>query len=345
MKLSLRTKLMAVLVLAPALLLLAAIGAIWTLDYRQRVAEQGGVFRGEAVQVARSLRLAVEQSIGSLNDFISPGRRRRVAVDRRGRAAYPVADNARGPYRATDEQWSSLRLDSPEIQTVLNNALAAKLARFWAEELALRGNYRGGWQGRLVAATGRPTDYDQSDENWWSEGMRLSRVRHCSKDSITTKARVCLPSNRAPDRPGGIGLPIGVLKAVVNVSSFLAPVTVLSTQSDAQAEVVGKDGVVLLQLADKSFVPRAKRFRRKRRASCSLNIADGSLRRWRQQASMVGLRPSTSWDDSLRIWKFMAILFTCWSIRPRRAFWLRFGSGRSRSLLPGRPSFLFARAR
>ena len=41
MKLSLRTKLVAVLVLAPVLLLLVAIGVIWTLDYRQRVAEQG----------------------------------------------------------------------------------------------------------------------------------------------------------------------------------------------------------------------------------------------------------------------------------------------------------------
>ena len=72
MKLSLRTKLMAVLVLAPMLLLLA-VGAIWTLDYQQRVAEQGGMFRGEAIQVARSLRLAVERSIGSLNELLSLG--------------------------------------------------------------------------------------------------------------------------------------------------------------------------------------------------------------------------------------------------------------------------------
>ena len=73
MKLSLRTKLMAVLVLAPVLLLLAAIGAIWTVDYQQRVAEKGGMFRGEAIQVARSLRLAVERSIGSLNELLSLG--------------------------------------------------------------------------------------------------------------------------------------------------------------------------------------------------------------------------------------------------------------------------------
>ena len=73
MKLSLRTKLMAVLVLAPALLLLAAIAAIWALDYKQRVAEQGAMFRSEAIQVSRSLRLIVERSIGSLNDFISLG--------------------------------------------------------------------------------------------------------------------------------------------------------------------------------------------------------------------------------------------------------------------------------
>jgi hypothetical protein len=60
MKLSLRTKLVAVLVVAPVLLLLVAIGVIWTLDYRQRVAEQGGMFRSESIQVGRSLRLAVD---------------------------------------------------------------------------------------------------------------------------------------------------------------------------------------------------------------------------------------------------------------------------------------------
>ncbi|MFZ0709270.1 MAG: hypothetical protein WAM53_04455 [Terrimicrobiaceae bacterium] len=96
MKLSLRTKLMAVLVLAPALLLLAAIGAIWTLDYKQRVAEQGAMFRSEAVQVSRSLRLIVERSIGSLNDFISLGDVAGLLVTEEGRAADPVADNARG---------------------------------------------------------------------------------------------------------------------------------------------------------------------------------------------------------------------------------------------------------
>ena len=47
---------MAVLVLAPVLLLLVAIGVIWTLDYRQRVAEQGAMFRSESIQVARSIR-------------------------------------------------------------------------------------------------------------------------------------------------------------------------------------------------------------------------------------------------------------------------------------------------
>ncbi len=73
MKLSLRTKLVAVLVLAPVLLLLVAIGVIWTLDYRQRVAEQGGMFRSESIQVARSIRLAVERCIGSLNDLLSLG--------------------------------------------------------------------------------------------------------------------------------------------------------------------------------------------------------------------------------------------------------------------------------
>jgi hypothetical protein len=130
MKLSLRTKLMAVLVLAPVLLLLAAIGAIWTVDYQQRVAEKGGMFRGEAIQVARSLRLAVERSIGSLNELLSLGDVAGLLQSEEGEQVDRSSEFWKARTRQIDSQWSSLRLDSPQIQAVLNNALAARLRAF-----------------------------------------------------------------------------------------------------------------------------------------------------------------------------------------------------------------------
>ena len=79
-----------------------------------------------------------------------------------------------------------------------------------------------------------------------------------------------------PIVPEASGSAIGVLKAVVNVSTFLASVTVLSIATDAQAGVVGKDGTVLLQLSDKSFVPTGEKISRRRSAACNRILQAGS---------------------------------------------------------------------
>jgi phosphoserine phosphatase RsbU/P len=259
MKLSLRTKLMAVLVLAPVLLLLA-VGAIWALDYRQRVAEQGGMFRGEAVQVARSLRLAVERSIGSLNGLLSLGDLAGLLQTEEDGREDLLSDAWKLRTRQIDSQWSSLRLDSPQVQAVLNNALAARLRTFGRKNWIFAELIVADRAGKLVAATSNPADYDQSDETWWREGMLLGPGQaflegfHYDESAGVLALDIALPIV-----PEALGAAIGVLKAVVNVSSLLASVTVLSTTTGARAEVVGKDGAVLSELSDMSFVPSGEK--------------------------------------------------------------------------------------
>jgi sigma-B regulation protein RsbU (phosphoserine phosphatase) len=255
MKLSLRTKLMAVLVLAPMLLLLAAIGALWTLDYRQRVAEQGGVFRGEAIQVARSLRLAVERSIGSLNELLSLGDVAGMLRAQEDEGVDILSEAWKLRTRQIDALWPTLPLHSPQVQVVLNNALAARLREFGRKNWIFAELIVADRGGKLVAATSRPGDYDQADETWWKEGMRLSRgqaiLEGFNYDEI---ADVLALEIALPIIPEASGSAIGVLKAVVNVSALLTSVTVLSTVTEAQAEIVRKEGNVLLQLSGKSDV-------------------------------------------------------------------------------------------
>ena len=256
MKLSLRTKLMAVLVLAPMLLLLAAIGTIWTLDYRQRVAEQGGVFRGEAIQVARSLRLAVERSIGSLNELLSLGDVAGLLQAQEDEGIDILSEAWKLRTKQIDALWPTLRLDSPQVQVVLNNALAARLRAFGRKNWIFAELIVADRGGKLVAATSRPGDYEQADETWWTEGMRLSRGQAVLEGFNYDESTEVLALEIAlPIIPEASGSAIGVLKAVVNVSTLLASVTVLSTATEAQAEVVRENGTVLLQLSDKSYVP------------------------------------------------------------------------------------------
>jgi sigma-B regulation protein RsbU (phosphoserine phosphatase) len=255
MKLSLRTKLMAVLVLAPVLLLLA-VGAIWTVDYRQRVAEQGGMFRGEAIQVSRSLHLAVEKCIGSLDDLLSLGDVAGLLQAEEGPSIDLSTEAWKARTRQIDELWSSLRLDSPQVRAVLNNALAAKLRDFGRKNWIFAEIIVADRVGKLVAATSRPSDFDQSDETWWTEGMRLSRgeavLEGFNYDESVGVLALDIAMPIVPEAPGAAT--IGVLKAAVNISTLLASVTVLSTTTEAQAEVIGKDDSVVLQLSDKSFV-------------------------------------------------------------------------------------------
>ncbi len=251
---------MAILVVAPMLLLFVAIGVIWAVDYRQRVAEHGEMYRSESIQVSRSLLLAVERSISSLNDLLDLGEIATLLDSEEEKHIDASTEAWKRRVRLIDSVWSSLRLDSPQVQTVLNNQLAARLRHFGRKNWVFAQIIVAGRAGGLVAATSRPSNYDQSSETWWSEGMRLSRGQaflegfHYDESTGVLALDIALPIV-----PEASGSAIGVLKAVVNVSTVLASATVLSIATEAEAEVVGQDGTVLLQLSDKSFVPTGQK--------------------------------------------------------------------------------------
>ncbi len=90
--------------------------------------------------------------------------------------------------------------------------------------------------------------------------MRLSRGQAFLEGFQYDESAGVLALNIAlPIVPEASGSAIGVLKAVVNISTLLASVTVLSIAADANAEVIGQDGTVLLQLSDRSFVPTGEK--------------------------------------------------------------------------------------
>jgi sigma-B regulation protein RsbU (phosphoserine phosphatase) len=260
MKVSLRTKLIGIVVVAPMLLLLVAIGVIWAVDYWQRVGEHGEMYRSESIQVSRSLRLAVERSISSLNDLLSLGEIASLQQDEEAKHIAASSEAWKSRVKLIDSVWSSLPLHSPQVRNVLNNQLAAKLRHFGRKNWIFAQIIVVGRAGGVEAAISRPINYDQSGETWWREGMRLSRGQaflegfHYDEGAGVLALDIALPI--VPEESGSA---IGVIKAVVNVSTVLASATVLSIATEAEAEVVGQDGTVLLQLSDKSFVPTGQK--------------------------------------------------------------------------------------
>lgn len=247
MNLSLRTKLMSLIVLAGVLLLLVGLLVIWTVGYRQRVDTQGDVFQDEAAHVAHSLRQVTNDSVSNLQALVVAGEIASLAQDT---AVLPE------PAQAVEARWTGLSSDSVELEVVLKNSLAEKLRTFRSFNPLLGEILVADAQGRLLAATGKTSDYDQSDESWWQQAMGLRRGEAVLDGlAIDQSANIFSFDISLPLFAKNGDRPIGVLKAVVNASPLFATVPVFSADSEAVGEVVRSDGKILLKLADSRFVP------------------------------------------------------------------------------------------
>ncbi len=249
MKLSLRKKIMGMIVLVGGLLLLLALAVIWTLGYRQRVAEQGTGFQNEATHVAGSMRRVVESDVSRLNDLMVIGNLAELAAAE----SRPLASVAE-----MEARWKTWSATEPAVTAVLNNPLADKLRLFQAVNPLVVELIVADATGRLIAATGKTSDYDQSDESWWRDAALLGAGDAVLEGlAFDQSAGVFSLDFALPLRNVEGGL-VGVLKAVLNVSPLFAGVSVMAAHEDAVGEVVGSDGRILLRLSDKDFLPSGK---------------------------------------------------------------------------------------
>lgn len=230
MNLSLRTKLMSLIVLAGVLLLLVGLGVIWTVGYQQRVSTQGEVFQDEAAHVAHNLRQVTLDSVKNLQALVVSGE---VASLARRTAVLPE------PAHVVEARWAGLAHDSVDLEVILKNPLSDKLRSFREYNPLLGEVLVADAQGRLVAASGKTSDYDQSDEAWWQQAMTL-RPGEAVLDGLAhdQSAGIFSFDISLPLFVKNVDRPVGVLKAVVNASPLFASVPVFSADSGALGEVV-----------------------------------------------------------------------------------------------------------
>lgn len=247
MKPSLRTKLMGVIVLVGTLLLLVALGVIWTMGYRQRLAAQGDRFQDEAAHVAHGIASVIEQSINNLQALLVAGD---IPALAQSTAVIPE------PPQVVESRWAGLSDDSVDLEVVLKNALSGKLRAFREYDPLYGEILVADAQGRLVAATGKTSDFDQSDESWWQQAMKLRPGEAVLEGLAVDQSAnifsfdISLPLfTKTGDRP------IGVMKAVVNASPLFAGVPVFGADSGSVGEVTQSDGKILLKLRDSRFQP------------------------------------------------------------------------------------------
>ncbi|HRJ72465.1 MAG TPA: SpoIIE family protein phosphatase [Terrimicrobiaceae bacterium] len=247
MKLSLRIKLMGIIVLAGVLLLLVALSVVWTMGYRHRVSHQGAMFQSEASHVAHNLGVAIRRNVTAL-EALATASRLGDAVEAELPAQKDPGD--------LEQRWAGLPVESPEIQAILQNPVSRMLREFCHFDPIFVEVLVADSRGRLLGASDRTSDYDQSDEEWWQRAIGFQPGEGLlSGLEYDESAGVFSLDISFPVFAGNSVRPVGVLKAVVNASPLFSSVPVFASASGASGLVATPGGQILLQLSGREFRP------------------------------------------------------------------------------------------
>jgi hypothetical protein len=159
-------------------------------------------------------------------------------------SAQPV-DAAR--VRNLDAEWQRSGQVPPALAGVLENTTA----RYFADVVANAPVYREllltDRHGRLVAASNRVSDYDQSDEDWWKATVDDPQRGRTNVTDVrwdeSSRVRAIEISIPVPE-PGSERL-AGVLKAVIDARELLAAVGGLQPGATGQATLLRPNGSVV----------------------------------------------------------------------------------------------------
>jgi serine phosphatase RsbU (regulator of sigma subunit) len=258
MKLCLRAKLISAIAVAGILPLVAEILFVSTSGYQRRVHDEGTRCQADAAHVANELDFLADRGVANLADLLVIGGISTL-IQQAGNVLPPAATPQ--DVHRLDRRWSSLATDSPEILAVTRNPLARELQAFQRvnpifSEILVADN-----QGRLIAATEKTTDYDQSDESWWQNAMKIP-AGQAVLDTINydESARVFSLHISMPVLPPNGGAPLGVIKGVLAISSLKAMLPLLAADSQVVADIVQADGRILLQLRGTELSPADRMF-------------------------------------------------------------------------------------
>lgn len=244
MKFSIRAKLVAILLVASALPLLAGIISVEYLGFRDFRRNQGRLYQASAAHFASSLGQLAGDQIQRLSDWSTLselGAEMEIA---------PPISAERAEF--LHQNWNYFFKDSPELHAVTNNHVAKHLQAFKKRNPLFAEIFVTDNRGSLMATTNRTSNYRQSDEEWWQKASRLPEGKAWVEgigydDSSRVQALAISMTVRYRNQP------VGVMKAVLNVSELFAHVSVVLEEPGLRHDVVRHDGRILARLSDPRY--------------------------------------------------------------------------------------------
>lgn len=262
MQLGIRTKFIAILMVAAVLPLCLGITAVWILgSYHYRL-EKGTFFQSLAIHFAQNLNQVVDKQIEEMDDWL-------LLSDLYGRIhsrneALPKLTDAEFAthIQQVEARWPMLVVTTPELRDVLQNDIARQLDTFQSLHPLFAEILITDIKGQLVAATGKTSDYWQADEEWWQRGIKVA-YRHVYIEGVTFDESakvysidVAIPvrDRLHPDAP-----PVGVAKGILNISPLFSTVQSISSDRRARRQLIDPHGYIVFDKYHPEMTPFSKR--------------------------------------------------------------------------------------
>lgn len=239
----LRGKFAVALIVASLLPLAVGVVVLQTAGFRHLLAERGRVHEAEAHSLSAALDLAVAAEAGKLRTWLAA----RPECRQRARLASDAGDadpqGVRQQLAATERAWPGLAEDDEPLKSLLADPASLSLAEFLGgnpavAELILTDRF-----GRLIAATRKTSDFDQSDEAWWSTGLELSDPDFLVDPLNFDESAGVYSLDIVQSLHDETGRVIGVVKMVVEVSPLFEPLGI--GDETERIEIVLADGSLI----------------------------------------------------------------------------------------------------
>lgn len=241
--LGLQGKFIVALLVAAALPFLVGLVVFESTGYQHLMEERGKLHQIQATSLARALEQASEAQGDRLRTYLAAD----LALLGHLASVHPSTPMQAGDEAAigrVEEMWASMPRDDPFLTEILGNPGAASLKKYQTAHPECAEILAADAWGRLIAATGKASDYNQADEAWWSQGMTLPPDRQINELlRFDSSSGVFSIDVVLPLRQGEMAL--GVVKMSTDVTSLFSSLGFEEVRTGGRWEVVLPSGRVI----------------------------------------------------------------------------------------------------
>jgi signal transduction histidine kinase/CheY-like chemotaxis protein/HAMP domain-containing protein len=249
MKLGIRSKLVASLIIAGVIPLVIAISITYFVGISQRKEVIGGSFQQISEKARENIMLRLGASIRAIRDlsvlpltidFLESASVRSERLTKE-EIAQQIAD--------LESQWATLDVTDTPLRKIMESPLAETFKSFNSIEDSFGEIFATDVSGRLVAATNKTTDYWQADEDWWRRAyddgngrLHISRVGFDESSGIYS-TDICVPVKATRDGEEKV---VGIIKGVLDISYVFKIVSDIEVGEGGRAILASDNGTVIV---------------------------------------------------------------------------------------------------